>query len=288
MYNLIPKDTTKHEGAYDFSEQEDTLITEIIKWSYPDTYIGTTKEISDAVRGIEEATEHHDDPNLGFYRLGMKPMGYSYQTHTQQRIEDSVTNGQGFHFYDIPHDDVQDALRAMEEKNPSENRSYKGPRDLFLFTITYASPTSKTDTFLPNEWITKDSLEKIITNKVSNRKQKNILHLGKRHLINGKGDVNKITKEEQKLKETYKDLFLCIKMEKHPSLQIEDRVAKRYHKEHNRIFKGLEHEGELNSYDAKSLDSGRGKYRFIFKDNMYKGIATHTKSSGKQYMYRWV
>ena len=36
-----------------------------------------------------------------------------------------------------------------------------------------------------------------------------------------------------------------------------------------------------------SLDSGRGRYRFIFKDKKYLGLAIHEKS-GAQYKYSWV
>ena len=142
--------------------------------------------------------------------------------------------------------------------------------------------------FVGGEWVSKESLEDIVSNKVSKTKLKSIQYLGQQHIKKGKGDVYSITREEEKLKGAYRDIFLCIEMEKHSTPEINKEIAIKYHKENNRIFDGLEDEGKLTSYDAKSLDSGRGKYRFMFKDEKYLGLAIHTKSAGGKYRYRWV
>jgi hypothetical protein len=77
-------------------------------------------------------------------------------------------------------------------------------------------------------------------------------------------------------------------LEKHPSSELNETIGIKFGKETNCIFAGLDTEGKLTCYDAKSLDSGRGKYRFIFKDGKYIGLAIHTKSGGGKYRYRWV
>jgi len=161
-------------------------------------------------------------------------------------------------------------------------------QDLSLIpTLQYSNTIPDDQPSTEENWVTKSNLEDILKKRVSNRKLKNVQHLGKRHIREGKGNVYKITNDDDKLTRTYIDLFVCMEIEKNPTPQLHETIAKTYHRESNIICNGLESEGKLDCYAAKSLDSGFGKYRFMFKDGNYLGLATHTKSSGKHYRYRW-
>ena len=133
------------------------------------------------------------------------------------------------------------------------------------------------------EWVSTGTLDELLKGKASKRHMKTASHLGKSHLRKGGGDLP--TKIDEKTeKATYKELFACIEMEKHPNNPNVSTIHNKYMR-HN--IKNCELGKDLISYDALELSTKhRGKYRYIFDKGKYLGLAIHEQSKGK-YKYKW-
>lgn len=134
------------------------------------------------------------------------------------------------------------------------------------------------------------SLEEIIDGKTSKTFQKSALFLGRKHLENGQGNLPASCTEISHQKETYKELFDVLELEKHqhqsPSMPQLSDFQKRYHRHEIAGILGLD---KAVTYDARALSMGhRGAYRYVFDEKgKYVGLAVHTAGQ-RGYRYRWV
>ncbi len=134
------------------------------------------------------------------------------------------------------------------------------------------------------------SLEDIINEKTSKTFRKTAIFLGRKHFEKGQGDLPASCTELSHQKETYKELFDVLELEKHyhknPSMPQLADMQKRYHRHEVDHILGLD---KAITYDARALSTGhRGAYRYIFDEKgKYVGLAVHIAGQ-KGYRYRWV
>jgi len=140
--------------------------------------------------------------------------------------------------------------------------------------------------FTTGNWVSSETLENILKGKISNKKKKTIQYLGRSHLNKGRGRLPENPNKSPE--DTYREFFVVLEAEKHPSNEGVTEIRKKYTRENNLVVGGLGL-NRATMYDAKTLNTkNRGAYRYVFDESgTYLGLARHTKSSGGRYRYSW-